>query len=103
MASIEDFTAPVAPASPVKIADNPGTAGPHEDYRSVVRLMKNLTGTATVWLGSSSAVSAATVNAWPWEVADGPLRVALEPGEELWAVVATGGAAQNIRNLRVGR
>lgn len=68
------------------------------DYKARRYLIKNKTGTASVFIGGSGLT---TGNGFEWEVGDGALTVDLEAGETLYAIVATG--TQTLHVLQVGR
>jgi hypothetical protein len=70
------------------------------DWATRSFLVKNLTGTAAVFLNGANTVTAATP-AFQWDVADGPLAFDLEPGEELYGIVAV--TTQTVHVLRQGR
>lgn len=68
------------------------------DEFGVKLLLKNVTGTASVFLGPSGVT---TANGFEWAVADGPLEIELEPGESLYGVVAA--TQQTVHVLKQGR
>lgn len=70
------------------------------DWATRSFLVKNLTATASVFLNGANTVTAATP-AFQWDAADGPLSVDLEPGEELYGIVAV--TTQTVHVLRQGR
>ncbi|MDQ3933423.1 MAG: hypothetical protein M3340_02195 [Actinomycetota bacterium] len=76
-----------------------GDASSRSDQWTRRYLLKNVTGTASVYLGGTDAVT--TGNGFEWTVADGPLEVELEPGEKLYGVVAA--TTQAVHVLRQGR
>lgn len=82
----------------VVIASNGATDPGEGDYRSRTFLLKNVTASATVFLGASGV---ATGTGFAWAAADGPLEVELEPGESLYGIVAS--TPQTIHVLRQGR
>lgn len=90
-------------ATAVKIAERGTgemTTQAQHDWGNRSFALKNLTGTATIYLGGDKTVTAQT--GFPWEVADGPIsRLDTEPGEELWGVSA--GEDQTVAWLRQGR
>lgn len=75
------------------------TLMPVHDWARRSFLVKNMTGTASVFLGTSGVTAAAP--AFEWAVADGPLMIDLEPGEELYGIVAA--TTQTLHVLRQGR
>jgi len=85
-------------AGGVLVAQN--TAGdPGEgDYRTRKFLLKNITASATVYLGPQGLT---TGNGFAWAAADGPLEIELEPGEALYGIVST--TTQTVHVLRQGR
>jgi hypothetical protein len=101
MAAIELHSVPAAPTAAVVLAQHSGDSG-RPDYEALAWLLKNLTGTATVWVHTDPTKTTA-VDGWPWAPADGPLKVTLEPGEALYGRTLAGSAAQDVRGLRVGR
>lgn len=72
--------------------------GEQSDIRAVRFLLKNLTGTASIFLGPSGVT---TANGFEWKITDPPLEIELEPGESLYGIVAA--AAQTVHALRQGR
>ena len=60
-------------------------------------LVKNVTGTGAVYLGTSSVTSG---NGYKWDAADGPLGLDLEGGEVLYAIRDS--ADQTIHALTTG-
>lgn len=73
-----------------------GSSG--DDWAGRSFLMKNITGTASVFLGPSGVT---TSNGYEWATADGPIGVTLEPGEVLYGIVAS--TTQTIHVLGAGR
>ncbi|MFL5845274.1 MAG: hypothetical protein ACJ762_11310 [Solirubrobacteraceae bacterium] len=70
------------------------------DFNGVAAMLRNNTATASVWVGGPDVAAGATpANAFEWKAADPPLTVDLIPGEDLWAVLATGGANQTVAVL----
>jgi hypothetical protein len=69
------------------------------DYAVRSFLVKNFTGTASVFIGGSDVTAASP--AFEWTTTDGPLTVDLEPGEELYGIVAA--TTQTLHVLRQGR
>lgn len=82
----------------VLLAQNAATDPGEGDYRSRKFLLKNITGTATVFVGPSGVT---TGTGFAWAVSDGPLEVELEPGESLYGIVAS--TSQTVHVLRQGR
>lgn len=80
------------------LADIASIQGSH-DWATRSFLIKNSTGTASVFLGDSD-VTAATP-AFEWTTTDGPLSIDLEPGEALYGIVAV--TTQTLHVLRQGR
>lgn len=82
------------------IAQN--TAGdPGEgDYRSARFVIKNVTSTASLFLGPSGVTSSTGVQ---WDPADGSLSFELEPGESLYAILASAQPTQTLHVLKGGR
>lgn len=70
-----------------------------EDDRTKRFLLKNATATAAVFL--EVGAPATTGAGFEWAVADGPLEIALEPGEKLYGIVAA--TPQTIHVLKQGR
>lgn len=62
-------------------------------------LLKNMTGTAPIYLEVGSA--ATTTNGFRWDPTDGPMSLTLDKGEVLYAI--SGGADQTVHLLRAGR
>ena len=92
-------TATVTDDAAVAIATNPaGAAGTSDLTRQVI--LRNVTATATIYLGDSDVTDS---DGFPWDAADGPFSCPLEPGEVLYARLASGGGDQSIRALRMGR
>lgn len=79
------------------IAENTTNARGDES-KTVGFLLKNATGTASVFLGGSDVT---TGNGFEWAVADGALPISLEPGEKLYGRVASG--TQTVHALKAGR
>lgn len=69
------------------------------DYTALSFVLKNLTGTASIFLGGGAAVT--TGNGFEWAPGDGPISIDLEPGESLYAIVAAG--TQTVHSLTQGR
>ena len=90
----------VTAAAPVLLADNPVDRARQDDSGTAHLQAKNVTGTATVRLGGPGVTAA---SGWPWDVADGRLALSLEPGEELYGVLATGAPSQDVHVLKTGR
>ena len=68
------------------------------DEYAVKVLLKNVTGTASVYLGPSGVT---TATGFEWAPADGPLTWELEPGESLYGIVAA--TQQTVHVLKAGR
>jgi len=81
----------------VLIAQNTTSSG-EADFGTKRALIKNLTGTASVFLGPQGVT---TANGFQWDVADGPLEVELEPGEAIYGIVAA--TPQTLHVLAQGR
>lgn len=92
-------TRPAIAATATLIAINDRPAGDAEG-NTWSYLVKNLTGTAAVFLGGDNTVTAGTP-AFQWDTTDGPLMVSLEPGEALWGIVTA--VAQTLHVIRQGR
>lgn len=84
--------------SAVLLATN--VRGEDADFATRSFVAKNVTGTVSIFLDGSAAVTAAA-DAFRWDVADGPLTFDLEPDEELWGIVVTG--MQTVHVLGQGR
>lgn len=69
-----------------------------QDSGAVKALLRNVTGSATIFLGGSTVVTASD---FPWLAADGPIEIELEPGESLYGIVAA--VAQTVHVLKQGR
>lgn len=82
----------------VLIASNAATDAGEADARTRRYVVKNVTGTAAVFLGPSGVT---TSNGFQWDIADGPLTVDLEPGESLYGIVAS--TTQTLHVLQGGR
>lgn len=82
------------------IASNTSPSPGEGDYRSRTVTLKNVTATATVYLGPAGVTSA---TGFAWDAIDGPMDWTLEPGESLYGILATGGATQTIHVLQGGR
>lgn len=80
------------------LADDSSIQSSH-DWAVRSFLVKNHTGTESVFLGPSDV--AAGTPAFEWATTDGPLTVDLEPGEALYGIVVA--ATQTLHVLRVGR
>ena len=76
--------------------DKPTEGG--ADYFLVRFRVKNLTGTASIYLGPSGVT---TANGFEWAVADGMLEFELEPGESLYGIVAA--TTQTVHAIKQGR
>lgn len=88
----------VSTSAVLLVSGLPASAGDNASQSTF--MLKNLTATDTVYLGPDATVT--TANGFPWTYStDGPLTIALVPGEQLWAVVAT--TTQDVRSLKVGR
>jgi hypothetical protein len=81
-----------------KVAENTASTSKidaSDDYRAVTVTLKNVTG-GQVFLGDATVTAG---SGWQW---DGEvLELPLEPGEQLWAVVAAG--SQSVHVFRNGR
>lgn len=82
------------------IVGNTTTGTEQGDYRNRTITLKNVTGSATVYLGPAG-VTAAT--GFAWDPIDGPMDWTLEPGEELYGILAANAATQTIHVLQGGR
>lgn len=62
-------------------------AGPPSDSKGAIwsYVVKNVTGTAPIFLGGGPAVT--VINGFEWVVADGPLTIDLQAGEDLYGIV----------------
>ena len=77
----------------VAVAGNPGdVAGAGADTVTVE--LRNATATETIYLGAQGVTSA---TGFPWDAADGSFSCPLEPGEVLFARLADGADAQEVR------
>lgn len=63
-------------------------------------LIRNETGTATVYLEVDQAATA--TNGFPWKASDSSIEIVLECGQTLYGIVANAGADQELRILRSG-
>lgn len=90
-------TRPVAGVAETLLCELSADAGPSDDTTRRF-LLRNATGTASVFLGPAGVTAA---NGFEWAVADGPIEVELEPGEKLYGIVAA--AAQTLHVLGQGR
>lgn len=97
---------PVAAARPqatptgALLAENTSPAtgwGNEGEWATRHYLLKNKTGTASVFLGAQGVAAA---DGFEWEVADGPLEIDLEAGEQLYGLASP---AQTIHVLSQGR
>lgn len=87
---------PVAGSPAVLLAQN--TASSDASDASVISvLLRNTTGTGSVWLGPSGVDS---TTGFEWEVDDGPIALDLEPGESLYGYATI---PQTIQTLKAGR
>jgi hypothetical protein len=68
------------------------------DASSLSFVLKNITATASVFLGDPGVTAA---NGFEWAPADGPLSIDLEPGEKLYGIVAV--TQQALHALQAGR
>lgn len=85
--------------SAVLLASNAATDPGEGDYRNRRFIIKNSTGTASVFLGGSGVTTATGLE---WAPDDGPLGdIELEPGESLYGIVAA--TTQTVHVLRTGR
>jgi hypothetical protein len=92
-------TRPVVGTSATLIAQNTASAGA-DDTATLSFIVKNVTGSATIWLNGTNAVSSS--NGLQWDPSDGPLGdLWLEPGEALWGIVAS--VPQTLHVLGSGR
>lgn len=87
---------PSVTTSATKIAEN--TSGDTSDVSNLSFVVKNITGTAAIFLGPSGVT---TSSGFQWDVADGPLAIDLEPGESLYGIVAS--TSQTCHVLGAGR
>lgn len=80
-----------------KLAEN--THSPVQgDFGAQSFVLRNLTQTATVYLGSDATVT--NTGGFPWYVSDQPVSIELEPGESVWGYASS---AQAIAALKAGR
>lgn len=70
---------------------------PSEEQRSVSVLLKRPGTPVDVYIGGAAVT---TANGFLWAAAEPPLEITLEPGEDLYAVVASG--TQAVHRLRMG-
>lgn len=68
------------------------------DWGNRRALLKNLTGTASVFLGPQGVT---TATGFQWDPADGPLEIELEGGESIYGIVAA--VTQTLHVLAQGR
>lgn len=87
---------PSVTTSATKIAEN--TSGDSTDVSTLSFVLKNLTASASIYVGPSGVT---TSNGFEWAVSDGPLSIDLEPGEELYGIVAS--TSQTVHVLKAGR
>jgi hypothetical protein len=96
-------TRPAVTTAATLIAANTNTdetaSKPVHDWATRSFLLKNMTGTASVFVGAGDVTAAPP--AFEWAVADGWMNIDLEPGEELWGIVAV--TTQTLHVLRQGR
>lgn len=78
---------PTVLVTAVKLADNPRAGVSEQQEFAAKRVtLKNKTATASVFLGPSGVT---TGNGYEWAATgENGLTVTLEPGEELWGIVA---------------
>jgi hypothetical protein len=74
---------------------------PGEDFSNYKFTLKNLTGTASVFLGGSDVTTSGGTGGLQWDAADGPGYFELEPGETLYGIVAS--VSQVVHVLKGGR
>jgi hypothetical protein len=67
------------------------------DWNGVTGILKNLTASASVYLGGDNTVTDTT--GFAWDSTDGPLQLSLAPGEQLYARLASGATSQVIHRL----
>jgi hypothetical protein len=96
MASV---TRPSATTSATLLASVPATASDRDDYSTISVVLKNVTGSAAIFLGGDNTVTTGT--GFQWDVADGPLSVDLEPGESLYGIVVA--VTQVVHVMKAGR
>lgn len=87
-----------AGTSATLLASNPSAAGESSDYALISFALKNVDGTASVFLGPAGVT---TANGFEWEPSDGPMSIDLEPGESLYGIVSADD--QLIHIMRQGR
>jgi hypothetical protein len=99
---------PTVDQTPTLIADNavsdPGNPGGVgiSDAGTKTFWIQNVTGSSTVYLDGTNAVAANAGAGWdPLKTAE--LMIELEPGEQLWGVLAAGAAPQSLHVLKGGR
>lgn len=95
MASV---TRPSVTTSAVLLASVPGGSG-IDDYNTLSVVLKNVTGSAAIFLGGDNTVTTST--GFQWDVADGPLAIDLEPGESLYGIVVS--VTQVVHVMKAGR
>lgn len=83
-----------------KIAANTHGQTGSEDWGARAVVVNNTTGSAPIFLGGSNAVTTSNGFAWDVDVL-GPFEIELEPGEELWGIVAS--VTQAVQTLVGGR
>ena len=88
---------PVAGTTVTLLCEVSADAGPKDESARRFRL-KNLTATASVFLGPAGVT---TANGYEWTTAEGPLERVLEPGESLYGIVAA--TPQTLHALGGGR
>jgi hypothetical protein len=89
---------PAVTSTATLIAQNPRTSTSEGDFSSLRFIIKNITASASIFLGGSNVT---TGNGFQWDVADGALEIELEPGEALYGIVAS--ASQTLHVLQSGR
>jgi hypothetical protein len=100
--AIENATITVG-TTPTLLAENTGDQNASADWAKVTFTLKIQTHTATVFLGDKNVATSGAHAGYPWEVGDGNRLegLELEPGEQLFGVVATG--TQVISRFKTGR
>lgn len=92
-------TAPVAGTSATLICQNTATDPGEGDYRTRRFRIKNVTNSATVFIGGTSGVTVG--NGYPFATTDLPVVIDLEPGEALYGIVAA--TPQTLSVMQHGR
>lgn len=90
-------TRPVAGVAETLLCELSADAGPSDETTRRF-LLKNATGTASVFLGPQGVT---TATGFEWTTTAGPIEVEIEPGEKLYGIVAA--TPQTLHVLGQGR